>query len=137
MKSHADADSVEAAFYQAFERCDLTAMTQLWQDASDSTCIHPGGGLLQGAGEILESWGQIFSQAHPPGVAYRVLNRLCVEGLAVHTVEESVRPGDAESEPTLLIATNIYRKTADGWRMITHHACLPMVGRQTRRGSVH
>ncbi len=137
MKMHADPDSVEAAFYQAFERCDLTAMTRLWQDAPDTSCIHPGGPLLQGAGEILDSWGQIFSQASPPEVRYRVVNRLQVDGLAVHTVEEAVRPGDGESDPTRLIATNIYRNTNGNWQLIAHHASLPMIGQQPRRGPVH
>lgn len=133
-----DPDSVEAAFYQAFERCDQQAMTRLWLDAQDSSCIHPGGPLLQGTEAVLESWGQIFSQARPPQVGYRLLNRLQAAGLAVHTVEESIRPGDGESDATVLIATNVYRQTPEGWRMAAHHASLPMMGqRQSRRGPVH
>lgn len=137
MTAHADADSVETAFYLAFERCDLNAMTRLWDDAPDVTCIHPGSELLVGPAAVLDSWGQIFSQASPPVIRYRLLQKMEAPGLAIHTVEEAVQPGDQSTEPTRLIATNIYRAGDDGWHMVTHHACLPMVGRQVRHGPVH
>lgn len=138
MTSHADADSIEAAFYRAFEYCDINAMTQVWHDHPQATCIHPGGPLLQGARAVLDSWGQIFSQARPPQVHYRLLQRLECDGLSIHTVEEAIRPSDNDGEPTKLIATNIYRETDAGWRMVAHHACLPMMRQRTApRGAVH
>jgi ketosteroid isomerase-like protein len=116
-------------------------MSRVWDDNPHSTCIHPGGPLLQGAEQVLQSWGEIFSQARAPQVAYRLLQRLENDGLAIHTVEEAIRPGDGAAEPTLLIATNVYRHTDSGWRMVAHHACLPMLGQRQARGrsahSVH
>jgi len=142
MTPHSNADSAEAAFYRAFELCDLQAMTRVWDDNPQSTCIHPGGPLLRGAEEVLQSWGEIFGQAKAPQVQYRLLQRLENDGLAIHTVEEAIRPGDGDAEPTLLIATNIYRRSdTGGWLMIAHHACLPMMGQRQARGrsthSVH
>jgi len=138
MSRYAEPDQAEAAFYQAFELCDLHAMQRVWEAGDTSSCIHPGGPLLQGHEAVLQSWEQIFSQARPPQLSYRVLQRLQVDGLAVHTVEEAIRPGDGPEAPTLLIATNLYRQGSDGWLMIAHHACLPMLGqRQASPQPVH
>lgn len=138
MTAHADADSAEQAFYRAFEHCDLQAMDGVWEVSGQSSCIHPGGPLLQGVEQVMQSWGEIFSQARAPQVSFRTLQRLEANGLAVHTVEESIRPGDSDGPATLLIATNIYRRGAAGWHMLAHHACLPMMGqRRARSGPVH
>jgi ketosteroid isomerase-like protein len=45
--------------------------------------------------------------------------------LAVHSVHENfVLPGQAQSDarPVPVVATNVYLRTAAGWRMIVHHA---------------
>lgn len=138
MSDHVDADAAEQAFYQAFEHCDLQAMSRVWEPAGESSCIHPGGPLLQGIEPVLQSWGEIFSQARAPQVRFRTLQRIQTDGLAIHTVEEAISPGDSDDPATLLVATNIYRRGEHGWRMIAHHACLPMMGqRRARRGPVH
>lgn len=138
MSDHSDADSAELAFYRAFEHCDLQAMDGVWEASADSSCIHPGGPLLQGAERVMQSWDEIFSQARTPDVRFRTVQRIEAEGLAIHTVEESIRPGGGEGAATLLIATNIYRRGPSGWRMLAHHACLPMMGqRRAPQGPVH
>lgn len=138
MTEHADADSAEQAFYRAFEHCDLQAMQRVWEPSAQASCIHPGGPLLQGAEQVLHSWGEIFSQARTPDVRYRAVQKLVAGDLAIHTVEEAVRPGDGDAPPTLLIATNVYRRGAAGWCMLAHHACLPMMGqRRAHEGPVH
>lgn len=138
MSEHADADSAERAFYRAFEHCDLQAMDQVWEISAHSSCIHPGGPLLVGSEQVLQSWGEIFSQARTPEVRFRTVQRVIADGLAIHTVEEAIRPGDSDADPTLLIATNVYRRGRAGWRMLAHHACLPMMGqRRGPKGPVH
>jgi hypothetical protein len=138
MSKHSDSDNAEGAFYRAFELCDLHAMQQTWEPSDTVSCIHPGGPLLQGYIDVLQSWGEIFSQSQPPEIRYRVVARLVEEGLAVHTVEEAIRPNGSSEEPTLLIATNLYRRGTDGWRMVAHHACLPLVEpRQAASGPMH
>lgn len=130
MPQHRNLNSTETevAFYTAFERCDLQAMTAVWDTSPEATCIHPGGQLLLGHAAVIQSWGEIFSQAKAPQVRYRVLQTLHNDGLAIHTVEEAISPsGSTTAEPTLLIATNVYRQTTTGWRMVSHHACLPMM----------
>jgi ketosteroid isomerase-like protein len=138
MKSHPDPDHAEAAFYRAFAHCDLHGMTQVWEATPEASCIHPGGPLLQGSEAVLHSWEEIFSQARPPAIDYRVLQRLQDQRLVIHTVEESIRPSDGDDAPTRLVATNIYLRGSDGWRMLAHHASLPMLGQhRAAAGPVH
>lgn len=138
MTKYAHPEDAEAAFYRAFELCDLPAMTRIWQPYTNITCIHPGGQLLQGEAAVMESWGAILSEAQPPQVQFRLLHRLRSNELAVHTVEEMIRPGDSDTPSTRLIATNIYHLGDAGWQMVAHHACLPMMQpSQTQRGPVH
>lgn len=130
-------DQAEAAFYEAFERCDATAMGRVWTDSEQACCIHPGGPLLQGSDAVLQSWGEIFSQARPPEVGFRVVQRQLTAELAIHIVEEAIRPAGGRDTPTRVIALNVYRQGPDGWHMLTHHASLPMMGQSQARGPVH
>ncbi len=118
---------LEAAFYAAFVQRDLQAMRQIWADAADTVCVHPGGPALRGTDAILRSWADILTNASRPEVRYTELQQVLDGALAVHTVEERIRPAGSAREPTRLIATNIYRLTERGWRLLQHHASLPLV----------
>jgi ketosteroid isomerase-like protein len=137
MPSYESPDLAEAAYYRAFEHCDPTAMAAVWSGEDQDGCIHPGGPLLQGSEAVQQSWQHIFSQASPPEVSYRVLQRQTSADLAVHMVEESIRPAGGSEPPTRVMALNIYRRSDDGWHMTTHHASLPMMGQPKARGPMH
>lgn len=120
--------AVEAAFYVAFCNLDGDAMRDLWWSSEEIYCVHPGGPLLTGVDAVLGSWVQIFASADPPKLDYRLLHNRQGTELAVHVVEERIRPaGDKTSKAALVVATNVYVAVADGWRMLSHHASLPMV----------
>jgi ketosteroid isomerase-like protein len=121
-------DAVEQAFYSAFAATDLGAMARVWAvELEDIRCIHPGSDLLTGA-DVLQSWRQIFAGTHAPTVRHRVLDRSPSTELSVHLVEERIGPSDASASGlTRVLATNVYRLTDSGWRMILHHATLPLV----------
>jgi ketosteroid isomerase-like protein len=113
----------EDAFYQAFSRCDLTAMMQIWLDAEHVECIHPGSPRLQGIAAIRQSWQQIFAEGQQ--LHFHIVRHQCTQtgNLAIHSVSEQIQSGG--TGPDLMaevIATNIYELTAHGWRMILHHA---------------
>jgi uncharacterized protein (TIGR02246 family) len=130
--------TIEQAFYAAFARRDAEAMRRVWADDARAVCVHPGGPLLRGTEAILESWQDILSGVAPPEIQHRQIQQVRSGELAVHTVEELIRPADSDQTPTKVIATNIYARTASGWRMLAHHASLPLV-RQGRaaRGPLH
>jgi hypothetical protein len=123
-------EEVEAAFYAAFETLDIALMGAVWAEEPSPVCVHPGGDLLQGRSKVLRSWREVLTGAEPPDLHYRVIQRTATEGLAVHLVEELIRPSRSREEPNRILATNVYRQTAAGWRMTAHHASLPLMRRR-------
>ena len=121
------AQDAENAFYEALERCDLDGMMAVWAEDEDIVCVHPTGPRLTGQDQVRESWAQIFSGG--PRARVHITSQVAISGmmLAVHSVHEnfaiegqSQRVGDAAPAP--IVATNVYLRTAAGWRMIVHHA---------------
>jgi uncharacterized protein (TIGR02246 family) len=120
-------DEVEAAFYAAFRTLDIALMGAVWAEQPSPVCVHPGGDLLQGRIEVLNSWREVMTGAERPELHYRVIRRTATDGLAVHLVEELIRPSRSREEPNRILATNVYRQAEDGWRMTAHHASLPLL----------
>jgi uncharacterized protein (TIGR02246 family) len=112
----------EAAFYDAFEKADLDAMMAVWSDDDDIVCVHPGGARLSGMAQIRESWRQIFTGGRT--LRFRLRHRQFLNGmtLAVHSVYEQVSVAGEARAANPVIATNIYMRTENGWRMVVHHA---------------
>ncbi|WP_281257359.1 nuclear transport factor 2 family protein [Merismopedia glauca] len=48
------------AFYRAFEKKDIEAMSAVWSQGTGSSCIHPGRATLRGWKAIQLSWETIF-----------------------------------------------------------------------------
>jgi uncharacterized protein (TIGR02246 family) len=116
------AQDAENAFYEALERGDLEGMMAVWSEDEDIVCVHPHGPRLSGQDQVRESWARIFAGGTGPRV--RITQQVAVSGMmiAVHSVHENFSmPGDAR-EQAPVVATNVYLRTAAGWRMIVHHA---------------
>jgi hypothetical protein len=111
-------------------------MRQVWLDSNEVYCIHPAGDVQSGFQRVIASWALIFDRADAPEVTIRVLQRTENEGVAIHLVEEQIGQGESSA---IVLATNVYRKTAHGWRMLSHHGGLtprkPVVAQQ--EPSVH
>ena len=128
------AHDAEAAFYEALEQADLEAMMQVWAEDEEIVCVHPTGPRLTGQDEVRQGWAQIFSGA--ARLRVHVSRQVTLTGMmfAVHSVQENfsaegeqAREGH-DSGPAPIVATNVYLRTASGWRMIVHHAS-PAPGR--------
>ena len=116
------AQDAENAFYEALERCDLDGMMAVWAEDEDIVCVHPAGPRLTGQDQVRESWARIFSSG--PRARVHITNQVAISAmmLAVHSVHENFSiEGDARAQVPV-IATNVYLRTAAGWRMIVHHA---------------
>jgi ketosteroid isomerase-like protein len=124
--AYEDPAAAEQAFYDAFRQLDLAQMKEVWMDSDDASCIHPGGELLQGSEAILKSWAAMFNDSMPPRVDHRLIQASSDNHLAVHTFEEKVSSG-AGHRRAIILATNIYAWASDGWRLLAHHASLPLV----------
>lgn len=111
----------EVAFYAAFLQRNVDAMMAVWADDDAIVCIHPLGITHTGREAVRRSWQAVFR--HAPPMKFAVEGRQQVEnaGLAVHVVHEHIH---VENTPpgAPVIATNVYRLTPDGWRMVLHHA---------------
>jgi ketosteroid isomerase-like protein len=115
-------EEAEAAFYEAFEQADLEAMMGTWSTEEDIVCVHPQGGTLAGFDAVRESWRQVFSEGQK--LRFRIVNHHKFTGLllAIHVVHENVRLEGGDESPHPIIATNVYMRNEQGWRMILHHA---------------
>ena len=116
------AQDAENAFYEALERSDLEGMMAVWAEDEDIVCVHPGGPRLTGQDEVRESWARIFKGGGRTRV--QITHQVAISALmlAVHSVHENFRlEGEAQPRPPI-VATNVYLRTAAGWRMIVHHA---------------
>lgn len=116
-------EAAEYAFYSAFESADPDAMMAVWETSEAIVCIHPLGPPLQGCAQIRESWRQIFGSGTRLRFRLSGIRSVVQEGLAIRIVYEHITVLGAEEQPAQpVIATNVYRRTPYGWRMILHHA---------------
>jgi len=114
----------EAAFYEALEAADLEAMMEVWAEDEEVVCVHPGWPRLSGYEQIRENWAQIFSSGERLKV--RLSEQLCVQGmmLSVHSLHENILvAGEPRARPPV-VTTNVYLRTAGGWRMVVHHGSI-------------
>jgi ketosteroid isomerase-like protein len=130
------AQDAENAFYEALERADLEAMMAVWAEDEEIVCVHPTGPRLAGHGQVRESWRRIFSGAG--GVPIRVTQRIATQAMmvAVHSVHENAVVAGGQRAASTVVATNMYLRTAAGWRMILHHASHAPVPPETGRTAV-
>jgi ketosteroid isomerase-like protein len=116
------ADEIEAAFYEALINADLSALMACWADEDDIVCIHPGGIRRVGNAAIRQSFETLFSNGP---VTLQIESMHKVESLtsAMHNLIERVFVMTNEGRKEALVhVTNVYQRTAQGWRMVAHHA---------------
>lgn len=112
--------SANAAFYDAFQSCDVAQMKGVWSDSDDVTCVHPGHPLIGGADRVLNSWRALFaSGGMPPLRASR--QRVVLRGAAAWVTCTEAPEGD----PGGLEALNIFERRAGRWFMV-HHGAAPI-----------
>lgn len=118
----ATAEDTEAQFYEALQQGDIERLMALWSDDDEIVCVHPGGLRVMGAAAIRASFEAIFANGVLPVQPARV-RRLETPGCAIHSVLERIDASTAEGNQTAwALATNVYLKTALGWRLAAHHA---------------
>ena len=115
-------DDVEAQFYEALQRGDLDKLMAVWADDDEVVCVHPGGGRVIGQASIRASFEAIFGNGGVP-VMPEQLHRLQHMGMALHHLVERIDVVTEQGRQTAwVLATNVYLKTAQGWRLAAHHA---------------
>ena len=112
-----------AAFYRAVEELTLEGMDRLWLHEPWVRCIHPGWDLVVGWDAVRQSWEQIFSgtswiRVTPTSVDVQVLGDVGMVGCA----ENITATSDGDVGVAVAQATNLFLRTAEGWRLFHHHS---------------
>ena len=115
------------SFYRAFESLDVKEMEKVWAAGDNIRCGHPGWRILRGWQQVMESWRAIFENT--PQIRF-LLTDVTVEvhdELAWVTLYENLNSSlEGQNVAATILTTNIFRKGADGWRMIHHHGSAVM-----------
>jgi ketosteroid isomerase-like protein len=126
MAESQEVEDVNAAFYRCFEAGDLDGMQQIWLDDPEALCVHPGALPVRGTGAINRSWALIM--ANTPYIQFFLTDvEVSVRGdIASVTCTENVltagEVADAAFTGARAVATNVFCRTTEGWRLWIHHA---------------
>jgi ketosteroid isomerase-like protein len=119
---HASPEDAEAQFYDALRDGDLDRVMAVWADEEDIVCVHPGGARVVGPLAVRAAFEAIFASGQL-AVQPEHVKVVQAMGSAVHSVLERIDVVTVEGPRTgWIVATNVYVKTGQGWRMVAHHA---------------
>jgi ketosteroid isomerase-like protein len=122
----ADLDALREAnerFYRALESLDLDAMDRLWLHEGWVHCVHPGWDAVTGGEAVRASWQQIFANTLWIRVTATAVRLEIAGDLGIVACAENITAKSGEDVGLAVAqATNIFRRTPEGWRMIHHHA---------------
>ena len=128
-------EAANTALYAALEAGDLDALTDVWVSGADAddvrgaVCVHPGWPMLRGRASVLRSYALIM--AHTEYIQFFLTDveiELLGDVALVTCTENILSGGESEQEGELgplvggrIVATNLFRRTAAGWRLWSHH----------------
>ncbi len=115
--------TVNQAFYEAASGLDVARMDAVWAHAPYVSAIHPGQPIQKGWDEVRQGWVSLFGSFSAIEVAMPDPLMRVDGDTAWVAGEEAFRArltSGKEVEQTLL-ATSVFERTGDGWRMVHHH----------------
>jgi len=115
-------------FYQAFESLDIARMDRIWAPQEYVTCIHPGWTLRIGWPAVRDSWVLIFNNTFSMKFDLTEIQVQVAGDVAWVICTENItsRQGDTTQESRVL-ATNLYERVGEQWKIIHHHGS-PVMG---------
>ena len=107
------------SFYDAFERRDLDAMSEVWEHSDRVVCTHPGWTALRGWGAVAGSWFALFTGPNPIQFILTDVRVDIAGDVGWVTLDENVI---GEHIGGTVSALNLFTRGDDGrWRMVAHH----------------
>ncbi|WP_371527970.1 nuclear transport factor 2 family protein [Streptomyces sp. NBC_01283] len=95
------------------------------------SCVHPGWPVLTGRGEVLRSYALIMANTEYIQFFLTDVHVGVAGDTALVTCTENILSGGPPPEAggelgplvgQLVVATNVFRRTVDGWKLWSHHA---------------
>jgi ketosteroid isomerase-like protein len=125
-------ERVNQAFYDSVETGDLDALERVLLDgplAGSVTVVHPGWPVLRGRDHVLRSYALIMANTDYIQFFLTDVHVSVTGDTALVTCTENILSGaPAEEEGQLgplvgqlVVATNVFRRTEDGWKVWAHH----------------
>lgn len=110
------------AFYRAFEKKDIEAMSVIWSQGTGSLCIHPGRDALRGWKDIRTSWELIFRNTRYIEIETNLISTEVRGNIAyVIAIEKLLQIVNGRSIQADSLATNIFERMASKWYLVHHH----------------
>ncbi|MGB9128780.1 MAG: nuclear transport factor 2 family protein [Thiobacillus sp.] len=121
-------EAAESAFYAAFEARSLDAMMAVWGSDDSIACIHPLAAPLNGRAAVAAGWRSMFEAAGQFRVQIETVHEMRAAAQVIRIVREYLIIGQETEPRPPILATNVYRRENDSWRMVLHHASPLHVG---------
>jgi ketosteroid isomerase-like protein len=115
MRDYAAVLFANDAYYNAFLKNDLEAMQDQWAVGSIVGCIHPGRGHILGRENVMKSWDGILTNPSEPNFSIKGATASVHKDMAVVVCYEVF-------DTVTLVATNVFVREQDEWRIMHHHA---------------
>ncbi|HEY5906432.1 MAG TPA: nuclear transport factor 2 family protein [Vicinamibacteria bacterium] len=112
-------------FYLALESLDLPAMEGLWLHEGWVQCVHPGWEAIVGWPGVRRSFEEIFSSTRWLRVTPTAVREVAFSDMGIVSCSENLTMGggpDGELDLAMAHATNVFRRTDHGWKIVLHHA---------------
>ena len=123
MSDTEDVEEANARFYRAIEALDIVQMDAVWARGEHVKCAHPGWPLLTGWDAVRGAWETIFANTAEIQFTITDVRVVAADELAWVTCTENIlSEAGGRLSVTAVLATNVFERTLDGWRMVHHHA---------------
>jgi ketosteroid isomerase-like protein len=114
-------------FYAALNRTlngDPGPMMEVWSHGSDVSAMYAFGGRILGWEEVRASWEQAAQAFSDGQVALDDMVVFPISGDVAYTLGTEHGQGRVADETVRIEwrVTNIYRREADGWKIVHHHS---------------
>lgn len=126
----AELEAANAELYAALESADVDRMAAVWDevDGDHVVCVHPGWPMLRGRSRVLRSFSAIMAntpyiQFFLTDVQVDVVGETGVVTCAENILTEVTEAGSSGQ----VVATNVFVRRRDGWRLRVHHGS-PVMG---------
>src|SRR5262245_52969842 len=106
-------------------------MDAVWAHGEHVGCVHPGWPLLTGWPAVRDSWSAIFTNTEEMRFTISDVRVVATREIAVVTCTENILSEvGGRIAATSVLATNVFERGPEGWRLILHPASHVLGGRE-------